>query len=724
MDFSSKSLRTKTIFFSLILTSFILCAAFSFICFREVTFVSRQLAARIETENRISSSLIQQNYGLGNIIELRRTLDTLSESIKLDAAEFSNDNGESLWKYQPAEAAASGKTGRPGIFSSLLIKTLKQSDPLLDIRGGQVYCRTKIEFVNGAVLGYFSWNFSARSILSEALGRLGIIFAAFLALVVFFVALVYRFSSVILKPLPDFIEKIQGEFRKLNMPRKEIKISDMDFLNRAFDDLVNGWKKAQAEALESSRLAAIGELAAQVAHDIRSPLAALDAALSKTDQLPEKQRVMVRHAVNRIRDIANNLLEKNRQQVKAAPAAGSSVAATGEPPEIRLLSSLIDPVITEKRLQFESRLGVNIDFELTRESYGLFARVQPVEFRRVVSNLVNNAVEVLGDKGKVAIGLAHDEGNVILTVADNGKGISPEILAKLGQMGETHGKAGGSGLGLFHAKTIVESWGGSLVIASELGKGATVSIKLPKAEAPESFVPALELVPGGLVVALDDDAAIHQVWQGRFDSARVQEHNIEVIHFSEPDKLREWVKNNVSAESALYLFDYELAGYKETGLSLAEELGVSGRTMLVTSRCEEGRIIEECKRLKVRMIPKGLAGLVPISVKSPAKTAQAVLIDDDALVRMNWGATAEEAGIDLKIFSEPGGFLSNLTRFSKDTPIYIDSELGNDIKGENIAVDLREKGFTDITLETGHAPERFAHLPWLKVIDKESPWGR
>ena len=119
-------------------------------------------------------------------------------------------------------------------------------------------------------------------------------------------------------------------------------------------------------------------MAAQVAHDIRSPLVALDAALKNTSQLPEKQRIIVRHAVNRIRDIANNLLEKNRQQVKAAPVAGSFVAGYGEPQEVRLLSSFIDPVITEKRLQFDSRPGVNIDFELTRESYGLFVKIQPV----------------------------------------------------------------------------------------------------------------------------------------------------------------------------------------------------------------------------------------------------------------------------------------------------------------------------------------------------------
>jgi len=478
-------------------------------------------------------------------------------------------------------------------------------------------------------------------------------------------------------------------------------------------------------AVESRINISRAEVAAQVAHDIRSPLVALDAALKDTAELPEKKRIIVRHAVNRIRDIANNLLEKNRQQAGTAPAAAAASGGhlTGEPPAVLLLSSLIDPVITEKRLSFESKPGINIDFKLTRESYGLFASIAPVEFRRMLSNLVNNAVEALGDKGAVDVRLSQDDKNIVLTVSDNGKGILPEILAKLGRRGETHGKAGGSGLGLFHAQTTAESRGGSLEITSTPSQGTAVTIKLPKAAAPAGFVPALVLPPGKPVVVLDDDETIHQVWQGRFDYARVKEHGIEIIHFSEPDKLRAWVKAEpVKAKSAVCLFDYELLGFKETGLSLAEELGLYGKAILVTSRCEEPRIIEECARLNIRMIPKGLADFVPISI-SAAPQARAVLLDDDALTYMNWEDAAQEHGVELIAFTDPAEFLARLEEFPKDIPLYIDSELGENIKGEDIAADLKEKGFTNICLATGHPAERFAHLPWLRVISKEAPWG-
>ncbi len=473
--------------------------------------------------------------------------------------------------------------------------------------------------------------------------------------------------------------------------------------------------------IESNRLKA--DMAAQVAHDIRSPVFALDAALKNMTQLPEQQRIIVRHAVNRIRDVANSLLEKNRQKPALSPAADAALGSSGESLDVCLLSSLIDPVVTEKRLSFESKPGINIDFKPLQESYGLFARIQAVEFRRMISNLVNNAVEALGEKGAVTINLTTEQEIIILTVSDNGKGIPPEILAKLGRRGETHGKAGGSGLGLYHARTAAESWGGSLNITSKPDEGTTVSIKLPKAKTPDYFVKELDLDGGRPVLVLDDDIGVHQIWRGRFEIARAKEHGIEVSYFSEPDALRSWVKANPGkAGTSVCLFDYELLGFKETGLSLASELGLCTQTILVTSRSEEPRIIEECARLEARMIPKGLADFVPISISAPAAPARAVLLDDDALTHMTWEMAAQEHGVELQAFSNPVEFLSNLGNFPKNIPLYIDSDLGENLKGENIAAELKEKGFTNICLATAHPPEKFAHLPWLKVITKEPPW--
>ena len=84
-----------------------------------------------------------------------------------------------------------------------------------------------------------------------------------------------------------------------------------------------------------------------------------------------------------------------------------------------LLSSLIESLISEKRVQHRSRLGIKIESNLDQKSYGLFAKIQPVEFKRVLSNLVNNAVEAMSQTGHVTIGLSSNDENIILTVSEN-----------------------------------------------------------------------------------------------------------------------------------------------------------------------------------------------------------------------------------------------------------------------------------------------------------------
>lgn len=499
-------------------------------------------------------------------------------------------------------------------------------------------------------------------------------------------------------------------------------------------DLVGFFKMAadtQRINYERERAEVLGNMARQVAHDIRSPLSALDSVIKEISSLPEEKRLMLRSSVGRIRDIANELINKNRLLAEAPQ--GGSMPRSDEAASLQLLSALIEPVVTEKRLQFRSKIGVEIDLRLDINSYGLFSRVHPSEFKRAISNIMNNSVEAMENKGTVIVSVARKNGRVAVLVEDNGKGIPPEVIGRLGRCGESYGKSGGSGLGLYYAKTAVETWGGKLEIKSEIGKGTSVELLLTAAYPPEWFLPRLELERGARVVVFDDDSSIHQVWQGRFDSLRAKEMGVELLHFSTPKELREWVSSDIqTSRRAFYLLDYEIFGHPETGLDLAEELRLGDRAALVTSRYEEKRVLDHCRRLGMRMMPKGLAGLMPISIggvgrgavaETPAARRVVVLLDDDPLVHMNWRLAAKAAGAELKSYNNPLEFSAAAGTFPHDVTLYIDSDLGGDIKGEDIAKSLYEKGFTNITMATGHAPQKFSHLPWLKVTGKEPPWA-
>lgn len=376
-------------------------------------------------------------------------------------------------------------------------------------------------------------------------------------------------------------------------------------------------------AKSMSELALIGKIASQVAHDIRSPLAALDVAISSTDSMPEDKRVMVRAAITRIRDIANDLTAKSKG---ALTVQANEQAAGGTAPALKpeLLSSLLDSIISEKRLQFRSNLGVSISFDPCAGAYGHFAEIDGPALSRAISNLINNAVEALPERGGlIEVSLKRNpekSGQVLITISDTGRGIPSALLKKLGVRGTTLGKEGtegaGSGLGIYHAKTAIESFGGNIRFESIEGKGTTVKITLPSCKPPEWFFSELKIKSEQKVVIVDDDQTIHQIWDGRLKSALRNFAPARVHHFSNPQDFAKWIQAEIADPSActdyVYLIDYEFISHKLTGLDLIKLSEIQNHAILVTSRFDEPSVRARAHEMGVRLIPKSMAGLVPI----------------------------------------------------------------------------------------------------------------
>lgn len=504
-----------------------------------------------------------------------------------------------------------------------------------------------------------------------------------------------------------------------------VGIEELENIRASISETHSHLIHAQKLLLESERSKALSEIATQVAHDIRSPLAAMEVVITGLGGVSEDKRLIVRSAVGRMRDIANNLLEKSRSE--------SDSHRDGEEKEsIHLLTGLVDSLISEKRMQHRSKLGVEIAFDFNAESYGLFAKVQPVEFKRMLSNLVNNAVEAIADRGKVSVHLKGSAESIEIHVQDDGRGIPAEIIPTLTKRGETHGKADGNGLGLYHAKTTVEALGGKMSIQSEIGRGTTVLISLPRATPPEWFLKKISVREGDRIVILDDDESIHQIWRGRFETPVFLNLNVKLSHFSSSQELIQWHRQgygtmaSTNSTRTLYLMDYELLGDSRTGLDVIEELGICSESILITSRHEEISIRDRCSRLRIPLIPKGMAGFVPVEMISHQSRYDAVLVDDDSLVRVLWHRTAEGLGKRLLTFSSVAEFFeSSVSGFGLDrtTPIYLDSHLGDGESGEHLAEKLYSLGFSRLYLATGYEPSRFAHMSWLHgVVGKEPPW--
>ncbi|MEO5970400.1 MAG: HAMP domain-containing sensor histidine kinase [Bdellovibrionia bacterium] len=230
----------------------------------------------------------------------------------------------------------------------------------------------------------------------------------------------------------------------------------------------------------------LNRLAAQFAHDIRSPIAALDTALGSLVAEPEDTSHLIRTVAARINDIANSLLK------------GDSLSHI-QRHNVELISphslwETIEAVVREKRIlfcanptssgQLKGESEIEIEFFGDPDSHIWIANFQAIEFKRVLSNLINNSFEALvDDRGKIHISLSKakktDKNSYKISISDNGTGIPEHIIPQLMHCGATFGKLGGTGLGLYHARQCIESWGGTIEVESTFGRGTTVVMTLP-----------------------------------------------------------------------------------------------------------------------------------------------------------------------------------------------------------------------------------------------------
>jgi signal transduction histidine kinase len=340
--------------------------------------------------------------------------------------------------------------------------------------------------------------------------------------------------------------------RTMSVVQKRIRLDILNPLEENASDKESAIPLLEIDRIESLRRestnvrvrAAVAEAimvrSEQVAHDVRSPLAALEMALKNLSAVPAEQRSLIGSAVNRISEIANDLLSKSKKPIISQD-----------------LVPVIGTVVREKQSQFSELKGIKIEIASNCAMNSHLAKVNPAEFNRVLSNLINNAVESM-DAGRVFVSIFSSEKEVFVRVKDTGKGIPALLLGELGARGLTYGKNQiGTGLGLFHAKTTIEGWGGRLNIESEVEKGTTVTVSLPRVRA--------ESGSSRNIFLLDDDLLNHQVWQ-----MAAKRHDKHLICFSKKDELIREL-SNIPLDAQIYL-DSHLEEESQRGEEIAKEL--------------------------------------------------------------------------------------------------------------------------------------------------------
>jgi PAS domain S-box-containing protein len=229
-------------------------------------------------------------------------------------------------------------------------------------------------------------------------------------------------------------------------------------------------KRIQANLIQAEKLAALGQLAASLAHEISNPLQLIIGHLELAQEDLGEKEVVAEHLaaihaeVQRLSRTVTSIRDLSRRRSSWRERAN--------------VNALIEQVLDLSRKQCQYR-GVRIrwDPELNLPAVILV----PDQIKQVLLNLLLNAIEALPDGGWVEVNTARtdDPVGVRITFTDNGTGIPPDVMPHIFEPFFST-KAEGIGLGLFISQNIMQQHGGHIEVQSSVGTGSTFSLWLPE----------------------------------------------------------------------------------------------------------------------------------------------------------------------------------------------------------------------------------------------------
>jgi two-component system, NtrC family, sensor kinase len=265
----------------------------------------------------------------------------------------------------------------------------------------------------------------------------------------------------LLRPVYDNYNRMAARLGELEVEHRERQRTLEDEVRIATRALL----EQQQELSRAARLAAVGEFAAGVAHELRNPLAGVQMALSGLRRdVDDSEMVgrldMVISELKRVTRQLNELLDMSRR----APEPESDIQ----------LSAVVDELFQLVRYQVGDRIRLR---QAVPES--VRCRLPEGGFRQALLNLILNATQAIGEgAGDIEVSAAADNGRLAIAVTDSGPGFSEEML-ETGVRSFVTFREGGTGLGLAIVRRFVRDLGGDIGLANHGSGGARVTMELP-----------------------------------------------------------------------------------------------------------------------------------------------------------------------------------------------------------------------------------------------------
>jgi len=213
--------------------------------------------------------------------------------------------------------------------------------------------------------------------------------------------------------------------------------------------------------LDAERMVTAGKIAASVGHDLRGPLQSIKNAVYLLRNTPDSLYDLL-EVIDDSVDRATLMLQEFRDQTREDPLFVVDVD----------LGELLGKALEEAGVPEGVNASAEVDGGVNMVSLDVF------KIRRVLDNLIRNAVEAMPKGGELKVHGSRGEAGIIIVVSDTGEGIRDEVLEDLFKPFHTT-KPGGLGLGLAYCKRAVEAHGGVITVESEVGKGTSFTVRLP-----------------------------------------------------------------------------------------------------------------------------------------------------------------------------------------------------------------------------------------------------